>query len=723
MMRTRTTRACSLPTPPSGGGYRDIVMAAVTVTVADDDAPGVTLSVSTLEIPEGESRTYTVRLDTQPSSVVHIEIQSQGDADITVRPARLTIAPGAWNRAQTVTVSVREDPDLLNGTARVSHIASSTDPAYSGPMAGELLVTEIDNDEPEVVTITFSRALYRAWEGGPPVAILVRIHPQADRDIEVPLLVRHQDGASPQDYAGVPRTVRFRVGVTELAIQVIVSPDTVDDGGESILVSFGPLPPGVRAGELVDVAIHFHQERRADEFQPALSAGLAVVARTMAETARDAIQSRFQRRRHRSHADNNTYPMPTMDGIPQAGFGSSARPLSAGRLVSPLDAIPAERSFPSPGRNGPALPPRWTPLLWGSGDFQSIDADASGIAARYTGSSTLGQAGMDLYASDQVLIGLSFLRGWAQIDYRQFGVDGQIESRLSSVNPYAYWEPTRRVSVWAMGGGGSAAIDVQELARAHEVHGQVRWLSSGVRAALRQGTGIDLGLLADATHSAIRVPAQDDLPATVGTANQARVLLDINRNKALSAARSLAVQGELAARFDGGDSGGGQGGETTARIRYLDTEAGLDLSLHGRFVMFHSELRREWRIGIQLGWDPGAPYRGPRFSLATLPSRDAEAGLWHDSGPWGRSLRSASRTEGALTHVSGEFAYGLPGALWQISPFGRIHQGHLRGVEIGSRLRRRSDGSDLTIDLSGLRERRQAGDTDTRIAVRLSIPF
>ena len=148
----------------SGGGYRDIVMAAVTVTVADDDAPGVTLSVSTLEIPEGESRTYTVRLDTQPTGAVRIEIQSQGDADITVRPARLTIAPGAWNRAQTVTVSVREDPDLLNGTARVSHIASSTDPAYSGPMAGELLVTEIDNDD-ETPGVTLSVSALALTEG------------------------------------------------------------------------------------------------------------------------------------------------------------------------------------------------------------------------------------------------------------------------------------------------------------------------------------------------------------------------------------------------------------------------------------------------------------------------------------------------------------------------------------------------------------------------------
>ena len=50
-----------------GGDYEDVTAAEVEVTITEDDTAGVTLSTDALELPEGDSQSYTVVLDTEPS--------------------------------------------------------------------------------------------------------------------------------------------------------------------------------------------------------------------------------------------------------------------------------------------------------------------------------------------------------------------------------------------------------------------------------------------------------------------------------------------------------------------------------------------------------------------------------------------------------------------------------------------------------------------------------
>ena len=63
-------------TPTGAPEYAALGATPVEVTVVDDDVPGFRLSTDSLTVPEGRSRSYTVRLTTQP------------DADITVRPVQ-----------------------------------------------------------------------------------------------------------------------------------------------------------------------------------------------------------------------------------------------------------------------------------------------------------------------------------------------------------------------------------------------------------------------------------------------------------------------------------------------------------------------------------------------------------------------------------------------------------------------------------------------------------
>ena len=92
----------------SAAGYSD--SEAVTVTLQDDDDPGVTLTPTSLEITEGTSGTYQVRLDTQPTAAVTLTMSKDND-DVGVTPASLSFTTatgvtGGWDRPQTVTVRI-----------------------------------------------------------------------------------------------------------------------------------------------------------------------------------------------------------------------------------------------------------------------------------------------------------------------------------------------------------------------------------------------------------------------------------------------------------------------------------------------------------------------------------------------------------------------------------------------------------------------------------------
>ena len=90
--------------------------------------PNVTLSSTSVTVREGSSATYSVRLNTRPSSAVTITAtQADGsDPDLTViKGASLTFTATNWNVPQQVTIGAAEDDDWLGGTATFAHIANS----------------------------------------------------------------------------------------------------------------------------------------------------------------------------------------------------------------------------------------------------------------------------------------------------------------------------------------------------------------------------------------------------------------------------------------------------------------------------------------------------------------------------------------------------------------------------------------------------------------------
>ena len=135
---------------------------SVTVTVTDNDPPGLAVDPTTLALTEEDatagSGTYTVALATLPSGLVTITATS-GNAAVTVTPGTLTYGATNWNTAQPVTATAVHDENGAGETVTVTHAVSGTADTTSYPTtlsltAADVTVTVTDNDTRAVVVDT-----------------------------------------------------------------------------------------------------------------------------------------------------------------------------------------------------------------------------------------------------------------------------------------------------------------------------------------------------------------------------------------------------------------------------------------------------------------------------------------------------------------------------------------------------------------------------------------
>ena len=138
----------------SGGDYEGVTTADVEVSIIEDDTAGVTISITALEVPEGETGHYTVVLDTEPTADVTVAIQVPENADITVDQTELTFTAAHWNTPQTVAVTAAQDDDAVaDDPVTITHAVSGGD--YEGVATADVEVSIIEDDTAEVtISIT-----------------------------------------------------------------------------------------------------------------------------------------------------------------------------------------------------------------------------------------------------------------------------------------------------------------------------------------------------------------------------------------------------------------------------------------------------------------------------------------------------------------------------------------------------------------------------------------
>ena len=213
-----------------------------TVNITDDDQRGVSVTATTLTVDEGISESYEVVLDSEPTADVTVTIGAPTNTDITVDSMELIFTPSNWDEPQEVTVTAAaDDLDAEEDTGTITHTVSGGD--YDSVGADDVSVT-VDDDE---VSVSFEHAEYSVMEGGDAVTVIVRLNAPAKQMFTIDL-VKTEDGATEDDYSGLPDQLMFACRRLRANVQLQRASDTQADDGESVLLGFGTLPPGVIAG-------------------------------------------------------------------------------------------------------------------------------------------------------------------------------------------------------------------------------------------------------------------------------------------------------------------------------------------------------------------------------------------------------------------------------------------------------------------------------------------
>lgn len=136
-----------------------LTSADVNVTESDNDI-AINTSVTTLNVVEGATAQFGVRLSAAPLANVTVSVtRISGDADLTVSSGgTLTFTPANFGAFQNVTIAAAEDVDLLNGAAVFRAAAT-------GLTSADVNVGELDNDPAILIATNLVRSPLAVIEG------------------------------------------------------------------------------------------------------------------------------------------------------------------------------------------------------------------------------------------------------------------------------------------------------------------------------------------------------------------------------------------------------------------------------------------------------------------------------------------------------------------------------------------------------------------------------
>ena len=202
------------------------------LTIRDDDTRGLTFHRRWPDVPEGGSRTYTVKLKSQPTEPVEVFIASN-NPDVTTTPTSLLFNPTTairWDTAQTVTVHAAHDSDAVDDEATLTYTTSGGDYGGAGALSIERPVSVDDDDTADPTSPRLPRI---SLEGGPAVtegaaaSFTVNADPAPTSSLTVSVEVFEPPG---QDFLAASqervRNVVLNAGATSTTFTV----PTVNDG-------------------------------------------------------------------------------------------------------------------------------------------------------------------------------------------------------------------------------------------------------------------------------------------------------------------------------------------------------------------------------------------------------------------------------------------------------------------------------------------------------------
>ncbi len=201
----------------SGGGGGDnsyaAIMETISLTVVDDDKPGLLLSPrKSLEVQEGLDAVFRVRLITEPSADVKVTVSQAPDSALTIdtdatiplSQNTLTFTADDWDTPQPVSVSAAVDTDASDESETISLVASGGGydtveiDGVMVPVQASLPVMVKDRDEPGALVSSFGQLSSEpsgaiTLNEGDKKQFDVALHSQPTTDIRVTLTSPNPD--------------------------------------------------------------------------------------------------------------------------------------------------------------------------------------------------------------------------------------------------------------------------------------------------------------------------------------------------------------------------------------------------------------------------------------------------------------------------------------------------------------------------------------------------
>ena len=270
-------------------------------------------------------------------------------------------------------------------------------------------------------------------------------------------------------------------------------------------------------------------------------------------------------------------------------------------------------------RTGDAGVPAWT--LWGRGSAAGFSGQPE-EGFKMDGTLYSGYLGLDYRPQATVLMGLAVAHSTGDVSYERTGATkAGADVELTSVLPYAHWQPRPGLGVWGLAGAGWGEMDLKLVGDPQTYTTRLTsWLGAvGGRQALTTWQGIDLAAKTDAFMTTVRSAGKANLPAARGHAQRVRLVVEGRTAVDLSPVSRLEPRLELGGRWDNGTAEQGLGSELGGGVAYTRTDWGLSVDAQGRYLLLHEDgAFEDWGASMSVRLDPGVAGEGAYLTVAPV---------------------------------------------------------------------------------------------------------